>query len=112
MGNDARVLRDRQGAARDDLDSSLGGGEPYGSAAEVVQTTTISTYPTIAGAFYACVPCDIDGAEVEGGAATYVPRAGAPPIYCLNLGTSIPPVGTTLLVHGVGGGRWTFRYDG
>ncbi len=112
MGNDIRVLRNRQAVARDALDSSLGGGELFGSPAEVVQTTTVSTYPTVAGAFYACVPCDIDGAEVEGGTATYVPRAGASPIYCLNLGTSIPPVGTTLLVHGVGSGRWTFRYDG
>jgi hypothetical protein len=112
MSNDVRVLRKRQATARDALDSSLGGGEPYGSAAEVVQTTTVSTYPTVAGAFYACLTCDIDGAEVEGGTATYVTRAGASPIYCFNLGTSIPPVGSTLVVHGVGNGRWTFRYDG
>jgi hypothetical protein len=109
--DDARVLRDRALAAEAALDALQGGGDACAAAADLVQTTTVSSYPAVAGAYYACIPCDVNGAEAEGGAATYVPRPGAGPIYAFNLGTQIPPVGTTLVAHGVGG-RWAVRYDG
>lgn len=108
--NDLRILRDRQWAGRESLDTSLAGDEARGSSAMLAQTTTVQTYPTTAAAFYAVVPCDLDGGESEGAAATYVPRAGSVS-YALNLGTQIPPSGTTVVCHAVGG-RWCFRYDG
>jgi hypothetical protein len=107
--NDLRIIRDRQRAGQEALDSSLAGVESRGSAAMLGQTTTVKAYPTTAAAFYAVLPCDIDGAETEGAAATYVPQSGAV-AYALNLGTQIPPSGTTIVCHAVGG-RWCFRYD-
>ncbi len=108
--NDLRILRDRQWAGRDYLDNEMGGEGVTGSAAMLAQTTTMKTYPTSASAFYAIVPCDVDGSETEGAAAAYVPRTGSVS-FAINLGTQIPPVGTTVVCHGVGG-RWCFRYDG
>lgn len=112
--NDLRIIRDRQWAGRDALDTDLGGAEAHGeipnSAAMLGQTATVQTYPTTATAFYAVVPCDIDGSQSEGAAAAYVPRTGSV-AYALNLGTQIPPSGTTVVCHAVGG-RWCFRYDG
>jgi hypothetical protein len=81
-----------------------------GSAARLVTTTIVTTYPTTAGAFYASNPTEIDGTETEGGAATYVADT-TQVIYCLNVGTQIPPNPTRVVAHAVGG-RWTFRYDG
>jgi hypothetical protein len=83
---------------------------PDGGTVVLVTTTTVSSYPTIAGAFYASNPTEIDGSEIEGAAATYT----ADPtrlIYVLNQGTQVPPVGTQVIAHGAGG-RWVFRYDG
>jgi hypothetical protein len=104
-----RIIRDRQRAGQEALDSSLAGVETRGSAAMLAQTTTVSAYPTTASAFYAVVPCNIDSVESEGAAATYVPQAGQV-TYAFNLGTQIPPSGTTIVCHAVGG-RWCFRYD-
>ena len=108
--NDLRILRDRQWDGRDAFDSGLAGAEARGSSAMLAQTTTVTSYPTKAAAFYAVEPCDIDGVESEGAAATYVARAGSV-AYALNLGTQVPPSGTTVVCHAVGG-RWCFRYDG
>lgn len=106
---ETRTLRDRQAAHGDAWDASLAGGDPACSAAMVAQTTKVTTYPTTAAAFYAVVPCDVDGVESEGAAATYVPRSGSI-AYALNLGDSVPPQGTTVVCHAVGG-RWCFQYD-
>lgn len=108
--NDLRILRDRQWAGRDSLDNELGGDGASGSAAMLAQTTTVKTYPTSASAFYAVVPCDVDGPETEGAPASYGIQAGSVS-FAINLGTQIPPVGTTIVCHAVGG-RWCFRYDG
>lgn len=108
--NDIRILRDRQWFERDDIDTSLGGDGTVGSSAMLAQTTTVTTYPGRASAFYAIVPCDIDGGEQEGDAATYVPRDGSV-AYAFNLGSQIPPSGTMVVCHAVGG-RWCFRFDG
>jgi len=107
--NDLRVLRDRQLAASDALDRS-GGQDPYGSAAMCVITTTVETYPTVAATFYACNPELLTGTEAEGTAATFTVDTSTI-IYAVNVGTAIPPSGTKLVIHAVGG-RWAFRYDG
>ncbi len=104
-----RILRGRQATGQETLDSVQGSAEAESSMAVLLTTTTVMTYPTTAGAFYAANPTEIDGTEVEGGAATYAP--GSLLYYALNVGTQIPPVGTLIVAHSVGG-RWTFRYDG
>lgn len=107
---DARILRDRQGAHSDASDAARAGGPEHGNAAMVAQTTYVSSYPTTAAVEFAVIPCDVDGPETEGAAATYVPRTGTL-AFALNLGTQVPPVGTIVICHAVGG-RWCFRYDG
>ena len=95
--NDLRILRDRQWAGLEALDTDLGGIEARGSSAMLAQTTTVKTYPTTASAFYAVVPCDIVGGESESNAATYVPRTGSV-AYALNLGTQVPASGTMVVL--------------
>jgi hypothetical protein len=80
-----------------------------GSVATLAQTTTVSSYPTTASAYFACVFANINGSESEGASATYVPESAAV-FYAWNAGTQVPPVGTTIVCHGVGG-RWVFRFD-
>ena len=84
--------------------------DPYGSAGAVCVTTTITTYPTSAGAYYAVNPGQITSTEVEGGAGAPTPDSSTA-FFALNLGTQIPPNGTPVVVHGIGG-RFVFRYDG
>jgi hypothetical protein len=107
--NDLRVMRERQLAAADALDRAAAA-TATGSAALCVTTTTVTTYPTSAGKFYACNPNLCYGNESEGATPTFS-ADGSTIIYALNLGTSIPPTGTVLVVHAVGG-RWCFRFDG
>jgi hypothetical protein len=107
--SDSRIERERQKALWGVLDRVA----PFvadGSTSLLVTTTVASTYPTAAGAFYASNPTEIDGSEVEGGAAAYTADT-TKVIYVLNMGTQVPPVGTRVIVHAVGG-RWVFRYDG
>lgn len=107
---DARILRDRQAVHSDALDRTLAGGPNVASAAILAKTTTITTYPTAAAAYYAVIPADAGGTETEGQPASYVPRTGNV-LLALNLGSQIPPAGTYVICHAVGG-RWVFRYDG
>jgi len=106
--SDLRVMRERQAIASSALDRS-GDLDTYASSAAIVQTTTVMTYPTNAAGYYACAPQQLTGSIVEGGAATY--SAYGSTLYALNVGSQIPPVGTYLVVHSVGG-RWAFRFDG
>ncbi len=107
--NDLRVMRERQIAAETALDR-LDTAADYGAAALCVITTTVTAYPTSAGVFYACNPELITGSVAEGATPTFT-ADGATVVYALNLGTAIPPNGTILVAHSVGG-RWCFRYDG
>ena len=107
--NDLRVLRERHTSAEDALDRAVGQ-ELYASPALVGVTTTVTTYPTSAGAYYAVNPGLITAAETEGTAGSVSADTGTV-IYALNVGTSVPPNGTSIVVHGVGN-RWVFRYDG
>jgi hypothetical protein len=108
--NDLRVLRDRQTAAADRLDTVGDSDDPHGSAALFAITTTFSSYPITPTAYYALHPQIITGVETEGGSPTVTPDLGTF-IYALNLGTQIPPVNTQIVIHSAGG-RWVFRYDG
>ncbi len=81
-----------------------------GSLAQLLTTVEISAYPTNAGAFYAGNPTYLGGTETEGGIASYSPDPSQV-IYAYNLGTKVPPQGTQVVAHAVGG-RWVFRYDG
>ena len=92
------------------LVDQIGSGGDGGSAARLVTTTTVATYPVTAAEFYGCHPTEIDGSEVEAGAASYTADSDQV-MYCLNVGTAIPPSGTRLVAHAVGG-RFVFRYDG
>ncbi len=76
----------------------------------LVTTTTVTSYPLTAGAFFASNPTEIDGSEVEAGPASYTADA-TQVIFIFNVGTQIPPSGTRVIAHAVGG-RWVFRYDG
>ena len=106
--DEAKRLRDREAALRDDL-SRRDRPPSLGSPSLVVQTRTLNTYPTAAQRFYACVAQTVLGAEVEGGPGNFTP--GPASFYALNLGSSIPPVGTYVLATFVES-RWVFRYDG
>jgi hypothetical protein len=107
--NDLRILRDRLATSTSALDRVAVDG-PYGSAAMCVITTTVTTYPTVAAAFYACNPTLLTGAETEGAVPTFTDDANTV-VYALNVGTAIPPNGTRVVIHAAGG-RWEFRYDG
>ena len=67
--------------------------------------------------FIACTrPAMIAGVTMEAMginvmATTIFYLAAGSVAYALNLGTQVPPSGTTVVCHAVGG-RWCFRYDG
>jgi hypothetical protein len=107
MGDESRRLRvvDQERldeATREDP------GDVGGSAVVVCKTTTVSVYPTTAAAFYAVTPQTVIGTETEGGGGTIAADAGT--FYALNLGSTVPPPGTNVIVTHVGH-RWVFRYD-
>jgi hypothetical protein len=108
--NDLRILRERVINAEDSLDRSAGF-EVFASGAAIVKTTTITTYPTTAIAFYRVVEQVVTGSEAEGATPTVTDASGAQAFTALNVGTQIPPNNTALVVHQAGG-RWVFRYDG
>jgi hypothetical protein len=105
---EARILRDRLAAALETLDrsSEVASG---GSAAVLAQTTTVTLYPTTANAFYAVVAVGVDAIETEGAGATYATESPSV-FFAWNAGSQVPPSGTTVICHAVGG-RWVFRYD-
>ena len=78
-----------------------------GAATLVVRTRAASVYPKVAGAFYSVVAAGVLGAEVEGQAGSITPAGD--PFLALNLGKTIPPVGTTAVATFVAN-RWVFRY--
>jgi hypothetical protein len=102
-------MRERQTVANNALDRSAAA-DPHGSAAQCVITTTFASYPVAAGNFYACNPEILTGSEAEGAVPTFTADT-ATVVYAFNLGSAIPPSGTKLVIHAVGG-RWCFRYDG
>ena len=81
----------------------------FGAPSLVAQTEIINNYPSAPRQFYACTVQTVLGNEVEGGAGTLSPNPST--FYALNLGTAVPPVGTTILATFVES-RWVFRFDG
>lgn len=92
--------------AREALDTS-----PAGKGASMLcVTTSLGSYPQAASAVYALATEECDADDTEGASATYTDDNNNV-IFGINLGSSVPPQGTRVIVHGVGG-RWCFRYDG
>jgi hypothetical protein len=106
---DTRILRLQQAAILTAADRVANIAED-GTVAILAQTTAVAAYPTVAGAFYACVPLSADGAETEGAAASFT-VIGSRIVYAFNLGSQIPPVGTRIIAHSCGG-RWVFQFNG
>jgi hypothetical protein len=79
-----------------------------GAPCVVAKTKTVTTYPTAAARFYACEAQTVTGAETEGGSGALT--AGGDTFFALNLGSAIPPSGTTILCT-LASYRWVFRYD-
>ena len=82
---------------------------PTGRPCLVAQTTTVGTYPTAAGSFFACYARSRSSAPRSKGARRSSPRTVAT-FFALTSASTVPPVGTTILVTFVGN-RWVFRYD-
>ncbi len=74
----------------------------------LARTTTLASYPSTPQCYFACTPLTLLGVEVEGGPGALT--AGTQTFFALNLGSTVPPNGTQLLVTFVGN-RWVFRYD-
>lgn len=89
-------------------DATRGLPEPAAGAPSVLAvTTTISTYPTSAAAFYGCVAQAVFGSETEGGSPTLT---AAETFLALNLGSAVPSPDTPVICTFVDN-RWVFRYD-
>lgn len=108
MHDDIRILRDRDQAAQRDIDR-LSDSAPGGSRSLLCKTTTVSSYPTAAQAFYAVFNVEADGDESEGSSATLT--AGTDAFYAWNCGSAIPPSGTCVIVHSVAG-KMVFEFNG
>ena len=106
--NDPRVTRDRQLVASANLDRA-GDLALFASAAKMVTTVAVVSYPAGANVYFGVVENMLTGSEAEGAAPTITPIGAT--IYAYNVGTVNPPLGTDLVIHSTGG-RWTFRYDG
>ena len=78
------------------------------SPSVLAKTTVLTAYPTTAFSYFACLPQSLYGVEQEG--ATGVVLSGSSSFFALNLGTTVPPVGTLVLATFTGN-RWVFRYD-
>lgn len=103
--DDLQTLRNRMADQIDGLDGDRQGGAS--SASLLVQTTTVTTYPTVAGRYYGVRAIDPGGTESEGSSATYGTPGGT--FYALNVGAAIPATGTMVLVTQIGG-RWIMKY--
>ena len=78
------------------------------SPSVLAKTTVLSVYPTTASSYFGCLPQSLYGAEQEG--ATGIVLSGSSSFFALNLGSTVPPIGTLVLATFTGN-RWVFRYD-
>lgn len=107
MSDESRTLRGRHSALAAEADR-LPTPAPAGGSTMLVRTgNEAMAYPTTAGVFYACVPVDPGGPEVEGGAGTFTDGAGL--VFVLNAGAGVPPTGTKVIARAIGG-RWVMTY--
>jgi hypothetical protein len=108
QADDAIRLRIQDAALSDSL-SQVERDPSLGMPCLVAQTRLLSRYPTSAQKFYACSPLSVLGIEVEGGTGNLT--AGSSTFFALNLGSAVPPIGTSVIATYVES-RWVFRYDG
>lgn len=73
----------------------------------VVQTVTVSSYPTSAARFYAVQAVDPTGTESENSTGSYGTPTGT--FFAFNLGAAVPTSGTKTRISR-SGGVWAFRY--
>ena len=104
--DEARQLRNRVDELRQTLDALIEQ-PPSGSNTRSARTVTVTTYPTSAGVAYGIQFTDITCTESEGSTPTISVQTGTE--YAVNLGKTVPPVGTDILVEKEGG-YWFFTY--
>jgi hypothetical protein len=109
MNNDIRTTRLRQERFEEILDAR-GSASLDCSYSLALKTTVQKSYPTAAASYFACLIVQYEGPETEGGSATAVTPYPNNYVWALNEGSQIPPVGTIVTAHAVGG-RWVFLYD-
>jgi hypothetical protein len=76
----------------------------------VVITFTVTVYPTVAKSYYACHPVTVAGTQAEGQTVTTTTDT-TQTLYIANVGSVVPPSGTTLIATMVSG-RWEACYQG
>jgi hypothetical protein len=108
MRDESRTLRDRHAGLLDEAGRLDGQAGPL-PGPMLVQTKTVTTYPTAAGKYYAVAPVDPGGSEGEGNTGTFA--VGSTTFYALNAGSVVPPSGTKVIAMALGG-RWVFVYNG
>ncbi len=107
--HDSRINRLRHTALADEMDNLAGPSDA--TISFLGQTIEFDSYPTVAQAYYGMKNIQINGPEGENDLATFVsnvPDDGLTTAF--NLGTQVPPQGTTVICSSVGG-RWCFRFD-
>ncbi|MHB8397361.1 MAG: hypothetical protein ACYDCI_00280 [Candidatus Limnocylindrales bacterium] len=82
---------------------------PDAAARRLVQIVSNGSMPTATGHYFAAVPVDVGGTEVEGGTATT--DVGSAVMYVDVIGSTVPSVGDQLVAYGVGG-RWVAERGG
>jgi hypothetical protein len=105
---EAMRLRARGAALKEEADRLLSD-QAWASPTLLARTTSLGSYPATAACYYACNPVSVLGTEVVGGSGMLAIEPGT--FFALNLGSTVPPTGTDILVTFVGN-RWAFRYDG
>lgn len=105
--DEARTLRSRDLARRDDLDR-LGAADATPSGPALLRTTSYGgTYPTAAKRVYGVQCVRLSATPTVGATPTFT--AYGPVFLAVHTGTTAPPSGT--VVSGVAvGGRWSFDY--
>lgn len=93
----------------EDLIARLGPAAPGGHAFLVGRTTTVGTYPTLPGSYFAVQVTRVGGAEVAGGVASTTDVGGVEMVA--NVGKGLPPPGSLVEFRRTGG-RWVMQWDG
>lgn len=98
---------------RDDLEELKAtvarmGGSGLQATTFVGRTDVETTYPSSAGRYYLVTPMTMAGDETEGSPWSGTPRSDQG-VLAANLGSAVPPLGSTVLVFSVPN-RWVFFY--
>jgi hypothetical protein len=104
-----RILRERLANLESYDDRTSNASSNDCDVSVLAQTSVKSKYPTVAQAIYFLITGALDSKPTEGSAATFTADGGN--LFGANVGSSIPPQGTNVIVSSVAG-RWVFRFDG